>query len=510
MMFIDSDFFIDALCLAAFDNSPDTKNLLRSVLELYTNVTTKHANQVDPDLHIFYLVINDLLNTDVNLSKKSERSRIILKFKKSPLATKDPSTINRIIDILQDEEAPTNRRLQELIHKVSNWYYMSITADVVAQIMLKSRRYNKVSEEMDEEIVKFSRDAIEELGNKYENLVGSSVKVDEVIMSDPQSLARAMRSYRENGQAHVIKPGWQGMSRALGKAKGFLRGEMICFGGLSHQYKSGMLLDAFRWCCRYGDYTVQPGYKPAVLFISLENEATTNAWTLIKSAYVNIFRKPVPDGVTDDELVAEVSKFYNERGVTAIMTRFDENFSLRDFMTLHAKWEQKGYEICAALIDYLTIMKVDLTGGINPVKAIENSAQGLYNYCKRHRITLFTAVQLDTETARLKDSGAVNIVKKFSKANIADCRGIFNVVDVMFFLNIENNTEGTPYLTIMLKKHRGAESVSDYDAYFAMRFQPDEIGIPDDVDGETTEVHDIYADITISDNDAKPINVLEM
>ena len=133
-----------------------------------------------------------------------------------------------------------------------------------------------------------------------------------------------------------------------------------------------------------------------------------------------------------------------------------------------------------------------------------------WRWSLKHRITLFTAVQLDTETARLKDSGAVNIVKKFSKANIADCRGIFNVVDVMFFLNIENNTEGTPYLTIMLKKHRGAESVSDYDAYFAMRFQPDEIGIPDDVDGETTEVHDIYADITISDNDAKPINVLEM
>ena len=319
-----------------------------------------------------------------------------------------------------------------------------------------------------------------------------------------------MRSYREGGERHIIRPGWQGMARAMGKAGGFMRGEMVCVGGLSHQYKSGMLLDMFRWFCRYGDYVVQPGYKPAVLFISLENEAPTNAWSLIKSAYVNIFRKPVPVDAKDEDLVAEVSKFYNEKGVKAVMCRFDENFSLRDFAVLHSKWEQKGYEVVAVLIDYLTIMKVDLTGGINPVKAIENSAQGLYNYCKRHKITCFTAVQLDTETARLKDSGATNIVKKFSKANIADCRGIFNVVDVMLWINIECNTEGTPYLTVKMGKHRGADSISDYDAYFAMRFQPDEIGIPDDIDGETTEIHDIYADVTISEMDAKPADVIGM
>ena len=55
-------------------------------------------------------IIRDIVELGVNLDKKAEVSRIILKIKKSPLGRKDPSLMDQVSSILTNSQEVSEQR----------------------------------------------------------------------------------------------------------------------------------------------------------------------------------------------------------------------------------------------------------------------------------------------------------------------------------------------------------------------------------------------------------------
>ena len=53
-MQIDTDMMLDALCLAAYSDTDETKILLGQVLSIYQDLRKKNQDSIDLDLEVFF------------------------------------------------------------------------------------------------------------------------------------------------------------------------------------------------------------------------------------------------------------------------------------------------------------------------------------------------------------------------------------------------------------------------------------------------------------------------
>lgn len=495
-LIIDTDIVLDALCLAVYSDTEDTKLLLNEVSNIYKE-TKKKISSVDRDLDIFFEIINDAIKNGVDPTKKSEKSQIILKIKKSELGKSDKSIVDSVVDILSEDPATIKKtKIATLQKRLQQWIFVNKSKDLAKKIAMKCSTFSTSDDTVSDSVITDVLDYATKITAMEEHMVGSSETIDVVDMSNPKSVSKALTAFKKKRSEGVLKTGLKQLNRMLCPNGGFLRGEFAAFAASSHNFKSGMLMKCARWFCTKSDVTVPSGQTPCVVFISLENEMPENTVDMLKEAYIDIYRQPIPENMKQEELIQKITEYYSAKNIKLLMYRFDENFTFFDFVKLMNGLKQKSYCVIAAVIDYITLMQLEGDDRDNQAKRLQRLGEHFKNYAKRNNMLIVSGLQLNGFADELNSSGRTNVVRMYRPLHLSDCKGLMAELDILIFLRIEENQDGVPYLTGAWYKHRNGDRPSKENQYFAYRFSPI-LGLPED-EGTEYEFNkpDIYSDDT--------------
>lgn len=495
MLQFTTDIALDALSLAAFSASEDTKQILSKFTEMYDSVRYK-KNQVaiDTDMDVLIDIIKELNKSDV-LSKKTEYNKIIVKVRASSLAKKDSMITENIAAMLQQgmTEGLSTRRELELRRRLQNWCLISATDDQLMSGIALCRKYNKNDDNVNDLILANMLDKAHALTKIQETIIGATESIDELDFSSKDSMLDSANKYAKRKKKNVIKMGWQGLNRMMGENGGVCRGELVGFAAPSYNGKSLVLMKIARWATVYNKYELNdPSKIPTIVLVSLENEVSDDYNNMSVEAYVNAYHRPVPPDMTRDELIDINYKYYNDCGNRLIVKRFGEDFGYADLVKLIARLEMRNMEIVCLIIDYPALMRQDSNDKDNAPKTLERLYQKLLDLSHSKDIALFAGLQLDRTADQLISKGEVCAVKKLTADALADSKGIKRALDVLIFQMIEN-IDGLSYLTFSWNKHRDNRPPRTDDKFFAYRFD-DSVGILDDLNSKDESIHDIYAD----------------
>lgn len=512
MMPVTADFMLDALCLSAFSNTPNTKRLLESVIEVYMTAKLKNPDIVDTDLEIFFTIIKDIVESDINLERKAEINRILIKVKKSPVGIKDPKIVDRVESILTNTDNISPRRITILSKRIKNWIVWSRMNSNLREMFGKCQKFSLTDDVTNDILLNDIFEYAKEISTANEAFGDVSAQnLDCIDMGDKLSILKAVQAYRNKRKSYVFKMGIQGLSRMFGKNKGLVAGEFVAFGASSHNYKSGILTDMTRWLCTCnGKIPAPAGMTPTVVLISLENDVTENTIEFFRAAYVNAYKQVPPPDMPDETVIDFVFQYYNKNGVKFLMYRFDNEFSYTDFVSLMSELKNKGHYVFATVIDYLTLVnKDDLAAKYpreNAPKLLQILANRFYNYAKANNMLIVTALQLDSDADRINTTQS-NAVRHYGASNLGDCKGLKRELDVLIWMHIEKNHQGDSYLTFAFEKHRGEPPPPKEDVYCAYKFD-EVLGILDDCDGQDMSRQDIYSDIaTVTEGKASTVTL---
>lgn len=499
MLPISIDFILDALCLAAFANNNETIQLLTSILETYTVTKAKSPTAIDEEYEIFFDIIRDIVELGVDLNKKAEVSRILLKVKKSALGTKNPELVEQIANIFKNGDDVSEQRITALFKKLQNWVVMSKTTDMLRKMLAKCNKYDPVNETINDVVLTEVSDHAREVARLQEQMFNASTTLDMVDFSNAASITKSVKLYHNKRAKNTFPTGLKALNRLLGPQGGFVRGESWLFAASSHNFKTGILMACADWCCTRATVTVPTGMTPCVLMISLENEVPENTMEMVRRAYVTAYRQPPPKDMSNEEMIEVVRQHYSKRGIRLLMYRFDEYFGFKEFVNLINKLQSTGLTVVAAILDYVGITYIDEKqyGSKNAAQQKQENLKHFCNYCKRNDILFISGWQLGTEADIMNHSNNTHVVRKYTVGCLGDCRGVRREVDGLIFMYIEKNHLGVPYLTMAWSKHRDTIPPKKEDMYPAWRFAGETLGILDDLDMETDSVvKDIYGDDT--------------
>jgi len=474
-----SNFMVDVLSVAAFANNEDTKMLLSQLLDVYKFAKKKDPTSLNEDFEVFWSIISDIVESDMTLNKKAEVRRVCLKVKNSPLGKADPMLVETIEALLLDPDGLSDKRIDELKLKIRQWLTMNSINSDVKKIMFNCNKYNPDNNLDTELLIEDILTGMRDVMNKAENCGGSSQTIASVNMSDKSSVLKSISIWRNQHDGYAFPTGLQGLNRMLPPNGGFEKGNLYCFASLSHNYKSGILMDCARWLTTLSTVKSEDGKQPCVLFISLENEVPENTIEMMKRAYNNAYREPVPEGMTDEQLCDCVTGYYNRNGSALIMLRKDDQFGYSDLVGTIEDLEKRGMSVFAVIIDYLTLMRTDGSED-NMAKRYQKLGHALHDLAAHTNRIVITAVQLSGEADILVSSGQTNIVKRFSAAHLADAKGLKREFDCLIFMHIEKNQDEVPFLTFAWNKKRYGTPPDKKDQYCAYRFEGPTLGIVDD------------------------------
>ena len=497
MLPISHDFILDALFLASFANNADTIQLLASVLEIYNETKEKHPTTIDEEFDVFFDIIRDIVEVGVDLNKKAEISRIVLKVKKSSLGKRNNTFVEQVTNILQSNEEVSDTRISSIVNKIQTWVIMSKTTSMLRRMLGKCNNYNPLNNAQNDLVLTEIADYARDLTTMQENMYTGSATIDMVDFSNPKSISKAINLYQTKRDNNVFPTGLAALNRMLGPSGGFLRGESWMFAASSHNFKTGMLMLCANWCCTRSTVTVPSGMTPCCILISLENEVPENTMEMIRVAYVTAYKKAPPKNISNDELIEVVQQHYNKKGIKFLMYRFDEQFGYKDYVKLITSLEHKGLCVVAAILDYMGLINIDERGtNRNYAQQIQATFKQFCNFNKRKDILFITGWQLGTEADMINSSGVTNVVRRYGPSCLGDCRGVRREVDGLIFMYIEKNQDEVPYLTVAWNKHRDTTPPKKEDSHAAWRFAGETLGIMDDVDtGVDSNVINIYADV---------------
>ena len=494
MLQFTTDIALDALSLAAFGTSEDSRQILVKFTEMYDSVRyKKNQMAIDTDLDVLIEIIKDL-NKSGTLDKKTEYNKIILKIKSSPLAQKDRMLTDNVADMLKQgmSQGISVKRELELRRKLQNWCLISATNETLLGGLSLCRKYNRNDENTNDLILANMLDKAHEITKIQETFIGATESIDELDFSSKSSMLDSANKYARKKKANVIKLGWQGLNRMLGINGGICRGELVGFAAPSYNGKSLVLMKIARWATVHNHYELNdPSKIPTILLISLENEVSDDYNDMSKDAYVNAQHRPVPPDMTKEELIDINYTYYNQCGNRLIVKRFGEDFGYADLLKLIARTEMRNMEIVCLIIDYPALMRQETNDKDNAAKTLERLFQKLLDLSHAKDIATVVGVQLERTAEHLLSKGEVCAVKKLTGDAIADAKGIKRALDVLIFQMIEV-IDGLSYLTFAWNKHRNNNPPRTDDKFCAYRF--DEMGILDDIGVKDTAIHDIYAD----------------
>ena len=493
-----ADLYLNSLCLAAYAPGPSTIRIATAVVKMFDDLSKDERTMMSPMNVLYVKLLREISTGNLDLSNRAEASSVLLKYQDDKAFETNKVSFKELQNLLMPDQLPAPQKIRTLFNRVKNNLAFCKSNNRIRRMLLTAQ---KVASEDDVEkqtaLFKEILASAEELKSDIEeDPAGESdevTQVDEIDFNDPKSLIKALAAQRKKRSDSKIVFGLQGLNRMMGPNGGASYGESMAVAARSHNYKSGLLMDIARWICMYNKPPDCGGKEPVVLFISLENEIAENMIGWYRSAYNNIYKRP-PDGLKDEEVVEFVSRAFRKNGFHFLcLRRMGETFGYREFVEEVEKIEKGNCKVVVSIIDYITLAKHSPEDkAYNDARQIQLLVERFRDYCGHKDMFFVTGLQLETEAARLASSGQTNIVRRYNESHLADCKGSKRSLDILLFLELENNHKGNTYLTVAWNKHRGVVTDSK-DKYTAYRFVNDDIGIPDDINDKDASVADIYA-----------------
>lgn len=495
-----SDLYLNALCLAAYAPGNSTVKIASAVVGMFDDLSRDERTMLSPLNLLYVKLLREISVGNLDLSNRAEASSVLLKYQDDKAFESNKVTFKELQNLLLPDVLPAPQKIRVLFNRVKNNITFFKTNNRIRKMLLSSQRVGSEDDiEKQNALFKEILSAAESLRTDIEDtgLEDSEeiTQVDEIDMTDPVSIKRALQAQRKKRNGASVRTGLQGVNRMLGPARGFAYGESAAFAARSHQYKSGILMDITRWQCLYNK-PPETGHKvPIVLFISLENEIAENLVNIYKKIFCNLYHK-MPVGYKDEEVVEFVMRKMNENGFKLLMyRRMGEAFGYREFVNLVETIEKNGCKVVSTILDYVTLCKrcaEDKT--FNDAKQIQLMFARFKDYCAHKDMLFVTGLQLDTEASKLASSGQTNIVTKLSEFHLSDAKALKKELDLLVFMEIECNHKGLPWLTMKVDKHRYVlQDTPVEDRYCAYQYLG-ELGIMDDINGKDMSSKNIYAE----------------
>lgn len=230
--------------------------------------------------------------------------------------------------------------------------------------------------------------------------------LDEANMSLDTDLDQVVKKVKDqNNKEKILKTGWTELNNMT--QGGFRRREMWMITAMQHNYKSGLLQSLFvQFCLHNKPILKDPTKKPAIIYISFEDDSSVYTEFIYKYLYYNNNNELPNVNETPDSIIQEYIKTnLGVNGYNPLTLRVNPGaWTYLDLFNKIIEYEAKGYEIHACIIDYLS--KLPTTGCIG---SNGTDIRELYQKCRMFfgskEIALITAHQLSTEAKKLIKNG---------------------------------------------------------------------------------------------------------
>lgn len=304
--------------------------------------------------------------------------------------------------------------------------------------------------------------------------------MDTLVLSSQEDVSNIQNKLkREKEEGGVFKTGWKQLNRML--QGGFRKRELAMACALQHNYKSGFTQSLVMQLARHNKPRMKdPSKKPAIMYISLEDEIANVLKFMYRYLYYNE-NKELPDGTDQDLTMLSAEELQNyvmtrlgANGFEVILLRADPAlWTYHDIIGTVNRYEANGYEIQALFIDYLSKLP---TIGCENNGVVGNALRDMFNrirnFVSSREIFGFTPHQLSTEAKVLIRNGVseANFVKEIAgKGYTEGSKQIDQVVDLEIYIH-KARINRQWCLTFQRGKHRGQGIIDDSDMYFYLNF----------------------------------------
>ncbi len=493
--------FIDAIILWLYYPSAGNRKLLGRILEKYDTDSKSGAIYADAEQFKFYSeILRHVIASNITIDQTGELTKLLLKFKASPLISKEPDIYSHLDKIFtrKIEFDAVNLSLirNELVDQIRQITLSKSVKRMYAELNAGAMTTNpEVRHEHLRNAVLLCSEAVEQdrLQKEIDEDAPGFKRVTRVDFSDRESMRAGLEVKLQKHSKNVLKTGLQGLNESLGPSKGFGVGNTVVFNALPHNYKSFLLISIARWVVTLNkiESSIQ---NPTCLLISLENETDENQYIMYEMLYINLFKQRPPPGASTDDILDILQSVTKAQGWKLIMERrLPTEFGYDEFVQLFRELQRDGYTPVVCIIDYMNKMKKGNGSGEYDHRHLAALYSNIGNFTKSENCTMFTAHALNREAEKIARSGTTNIVSKLNTSHLADGIDPQREVDIAYYMHIEKNLHGDFFLTLRKDKHRYlVPPVPSSVSTFGYQFDP-VLGILDDIDGPSMSVNNIYS-----------------
>lgn len=498
-MVIDASTLFDLLRLVVNRSDEKAKRLADSIFEIYSD-NISSINSADIKYCELYIELcKNIISHQLNISDhKIDIVNIFKRHLTSQIFKKDIYIRDALKSIVEDEITPT--RLSDITKRMNNMVGWYASRKYIMKLYghLKESSLSYSADEQGKSLDNV-RTLVDDFKNTMLDIDAVSCKggpVEVINMSDKSSIREAYSLYKERRVNHVLKTGLQGLNQMFGPAGGIALGESVLFAARTHNFKSAMLLKMTQWIVAHSKPPKTPGKDPMILVISLENEGYLNMISMFKQIYISIKNELPPLNMSDEEMVNSIYEHFNKSEYLLVIERYlPSQFGYDEFVRLVDRYENSGFRVIAAIIDYVALMKTHNQGSASRSgdhALLQELFNNIVNYCKAVGTTLLTAHQLNKGASDIVASGVPHPVKLFSERHFAGSMGIAREVDFIAYMEIEHDDQGLPWLTMAWGKHRYVDDTPMAHKFVAYRLHENSVGLVDDIGGEMTGSRNIY------------------
>lgn len=311
----------------------------------------------------------------------------------------------------------------------------------------------------------------------HKTLSSDSLSTSEpVSISDPDFMSKYFKTVYKMSKrkTRALKTGLKKFNSFLSEEGGFLTGKMYVVNAPTNSFKTGLLLYIAKWIQLYNSELYVEKYKetgkrPTVVVVSLENTWDENTERLF-SMYVskNMNEVHTLEGaesmwkasVYKTNSIIDICMIYGKAG----------RFSPADLEYKIDELEAHGFQVIAAIIDYMKIMRDDLGNPDARIKTI-NIATDLHEIvAMRPEMVLITAHHTnrdgDKALTEIEDRGGVDKVKSLGRQHLTEAHGVEDAIDFSMYIAPEVSPyTGDSYLTWKKGKCRYKRTSTEYFAH---------------------------------------------
>lgn len=390
----------------------------------------------------------------------------------SGFATLYVECLERLLNekILEEEDFYLGERVKAICSELEHAYK---AINIQATIAKAHRAISFGGEEVDlTETIELLQKDLETIGQDRKDPLEDNA--GRVNFADPESIIQCFDKSKESISTEgVLRTGLQGLNKMWGIG-GYIRGGSYNYGALTHNYKSGMLLDHCRWLPVYNKPIMwDKNKKPMFLRLSFENMPEQDLPVMYKCIWEAEQQKELDLAEVDSR---EAAKYiYDKLSVNGYhfeILCFDPNkMSVWSIIEILQGFEAQGYEIHGVIIDYLELLT---KGGGNTMRSDEKityAFEVLRNHCFARGITQINAHQLSTEAQNISREGTANFAEKCSKGGwYMNCKSLHTKLDGECILHI-HEMNGEDYLTFARGKNRTHHTTPARHKKFAYKFE---------------------------------------